>query len=269
MPILKGKQQPILELIPPGNDSQRAVLERIRSREYKPGNLTITRQGGKFFVSIAYTFQPQRPTFVPGRVMGIDLGIHYAVVAAWTDSLKREYWEGSDLRRMRENLLSRYREIQKTMTLRDARRGHGKGYKFKPLHTLRKRWEGYRRWWANRLANRVVDYALEGGAEAVALENLDLRKPTFFTYELKGQTLKFPIGYFLNILESKLRAKGIRVIRVNPAGTTKRCYKCRKEQDLSLDQREFKCPCGNTCPRDYNAARNIAQGGLDILRQER
>lgn len=268
VPLLpKGKgEQPVLRLIPSENPGQKAALERIRKGAYKPGSLNIVCSGRKYFVSISYTFTPEPPPSTRGRVMGIDLGIAYPVAVAFSDSVERNYWDGDDLIEKRSQLLARYRRIQKTITLRDARRSHGKAYKFAPLRRLRRKWEGFLRNWCNRLANRVVDYARANMVEAVALEELDLREPTFFTYTLKGRRLKFPIGKFVTILKNKLHAAGIRVVEVAPAGTTQKCHKCGERQDMPLEEREFVCPCGVRCPRDYNAAKNIAQRGLDKLK---
>ena len=61
-------------------------------------------------------------------------------------------------------------------------------------------------------------------------------------------------------IENKAKEHGIKVIKINPQYTSKRCSKCgnidlenRKKQDL------FKCTsCGFECNADFNASQNLS-----------
>ena len=45
-----------------------------------------------------------------------------------------------------------------------------------------------------------------------------------------------------------------------------KCHYCGNIQKIKLAERVYKCSCGYVCDRDENAAKNIKQEGLRILR---
>lgn len=63
---------------------------------------------------------------------------------------------------------------------------------------------------------------------------------------------------FVHLLEYKCRLKGNQVVKVNEAWTSKTCCKCGSvNHDLSLNDRQYVCDCGNNINRDINGAVNI------------
>jgi putative transposase len=63
---------------------------------------------------------------------------------------------------------------------------------------------------------------------------------------------------FVHLLEYKCRLKGNQVVKVNEAWTSKTCCKCGSvNHDLSLNDRQYICDCGNNVNRDINGAVNI------------
>ena len=71
---------------------------------------------------------------------------------------------------------------------------------------------------------------------------------------------------FITILKHHGEKRGCHVVEVQPAGTTKECASCGVESDKPLWVREHSCPsCGFELDRDYNAALNVWQRGLDKL----
>ena len=70
-------------------------------------------------------------------------------------------------------------------------------------------------------------------------------------------------GYFKDFLTYKAESAGGKVIKVNPAYTSKRCSRCGVvKEKLALYERTYKCDCGLVLDRDLNAAINILQKGL-------
>ena len=98
------------------------------------------------------------------------------------------------------------------------------------------------------------------------IEDLDIQE---MTKKEKGKNtlhkniLNSRWGYFKDCLIYKAESAGGKVIKVNPAYTSKRCSRCGVvKEKLSLHERTYKCDCGLILDRDINAAINILQKGL-------
>jgi len=71
---------------------------------------------------------------------------------------------------------------------------------------------------------------------------------------------------FITILKHHGKKRGCHVVEVDPADTTKACNKCGVKTEKPLWVREHSCPsCGFETDRDYNAALNVWERGLDDL----
>ena len=73
---------------------------------------------------------------------------------------------------------------------------------------------------------------------------------------------------FIQMLEYKAERAGIRVVKVEPRGTTQICSSCGTEVHKELWNRIHKCECGLEIDRDYNSAINILKKALLSERQE-
>jgi putative transposase len=74
-----------------------------------------------------------------------------------------------------------------------------------------------------------------------------------------------PFGEFVRQLDYKM---GNRLVRVNPAYTSKKCNVCGKINGyLTLSDREWVCPCGAHLDRDINAAINIRNDGIVFINE--
>jgi len=71
---------------------------------------------------------------------------------------------------------------------------------------------------------------------------------------------------FITILKHHGQKRGCHVVEVDPADTTKECNQCGVKTEKPLWVRDHSCPsCGFTTNRDYNAALNVWERGLDKL----
>ena len=98
------------------------------------------------------------------------------------------------------------------------------------------------------------------------IEDLDIQN---MTKKEKGKNtlhkniLNSRWGYFKDCLTYKAESAGGKVLKVNPAYTSKRCSSCGAiKEKLALYERVYKCDCGLILDRDLNAAINILQKGL-------
>jgi putative transposase len=63
---------------------------------------------------------------------------------------------------------------------------------------------------------------------------------------------------FISILSNKAENAGLKVIAINPNGTSQECSSCGHKAKKALSQRMHNCPvCHTSLCRDLNAAINI------------
>ncbi len=71
---------------------------------------------------------------------------------------------------------------------------------------------------------------------------------------------------FLDLLSFKAEEAGRKVVKVNPAYTSRTCSNCGSKRKLELSERVFECfCCGLVLDRDHNAALNILALGTQDL----
>jgi putative transposase len=121
-----------------------------------------------------------------------------------------------------------------------------------------------------QVAHQVVDLAEKHGA-AVAIEDLkDLNEDTRSKSNKKGRrkTHRMPYSKFRSSLESLALERGVPLVAVPPAYTSRRCSRCGE-----IGKRKgatFRCPkCDYLGNADRNASVNIAKSlrermGMDI-----
>jgi transposase len=75
-----------------------------------------------------------------------------------------------------------------------------------------------------------------------------------------------PYGIVKNAVVQKAQERGLKVVFVNPAGTSQTCPQCGAQGERT--QRDFKCPsCGFSCHADIVGAMNILRRGLQSYSQ--
>ena len=76
-------------------------------------------------------------------------------------------------------------------------------------------------------------------------------------------------GQFITILSNKAENAGLKVIAVNPNGTSQECSICGSKVIKPLSQRMHNCPvCHASLCRDLNAAVNIKNRGTHGLKAQ-
>lgn len=106
--------------------------------------------------------------------------------------------------------------------------------------------------------------------DAVCVEDLDMKVMANKGFGNGKATLDNGYGMFLTMLEYKLRDRGKQLVKIDkwyPSSQT--CSCCGHKQKMPLCVRTYDCPqCGNHMNRDYNAAVNIRNEGLRILKEK-
>lgn len=102
--------------------------------------------------------------------------------------------------------------------------------------------------------------------DVICVESLDMKAMSNKGFGNGKATLDNGYGLFLNMLEYKLSDRGKYFIKVDKwYPSSQLCSCCGSQRKLTLADRIYKCDCGLTIDRDYNAAINIKNEGLRLL----
>jgi len=103
--------------------------------------------------------------------------------------------------------------------------------------------------------------------DIVCVESLDMKSISNKGFRNGKATLDNGYGMFLNMLEYKLQDRGKYFVKVDKwYASSQICSKCGNKKKISLNERTYTCECGNNIDRDLNAAINIKNEGLRLLK---
>lgn len=124
------------------------------------------------------------------------------------------------------------------------------------------------------IANQRLDHLHKLSTEIanqydiVCVETLNMKAMSNKGFGNGKATLDNGYGLFLTMLEYKLIDRGKYLIKIDKwYPSSQICSCCGTQQKLALSDRIYKCKCGFTKDRDYNAALNILMEGLRILKE--
>lgn len=279
-------------IVDAGENSKKAILNRIISGEYRQGALQlVSDRKNKWYCIIPYEFPAQQPELNPDRVMGIDLGITKAVYWAFNHSLKRGSIDGNEIEEFRRRVQARRKSIQhQGKYCGDGRIGHGRKRRLQPIEVLQEKEANFRATTNHRYARCLVDTALKNQCAAIQMEDLTginenstfLKNWTYYDLQTK--------------IKQKAAEVGIQVRLIDPQYTSQRCSHCGHiDRNNRPSQAIFCCShcgygdhyhclscgknqgepgnchhCGSTVKHtpvnaDYNAAKNIATPDIEQL----
>lgn len=243
----------------PGNIGVvKAKIHRLIEGKIKTVTVSKT-PSGKYLASILTEVEGKNPVASEGNIYGIDLGLkHFAVV---TDGEKVSKYD--NLRHLAKHEKNLKRKQQKL-----ARKQKGSNSRYKYRKVVAKVYE--------RISNSRQDflhklsYKLVSDSQAVIVENLNV-KGMVRNHKLAKAISDVGWGTFVNFLAYKLERKGGRLIEVDRwFPSSKICSHCFYQvSEMPLDVREWTCPhCGTHHDRDGNAATNIREEGIRIIKTD-
>ena len=118
--------------------------------------------------------------------------------------------------------------------------------------------------------NTIAD-GMVSGKSTVVIEDLDVRRIASLEDNTLVRRKRYTEAAWATLVrkvERKAKKTDVRLIKVNPAYTTRTCSRCgHVGEGIPLKQRMFRCPvCGLEMDRDQNAARNILGSGMGTQR---
>jgi putative transposase len=230
-------------------------------------NVTVSRSGEKWFVSVQVEQEVVTPVHIANHVVGIDLGVRrFATLSS------------GEIYRLPKNLASLERKILRAHQALDRKTKHSRNWLKQGLK-LRKLYQ--------KTKDVRLDFLHKTSSEitrahaVVVLENL---RVSVMTRSAAG-SLKNPgtgvrrkaglnrsirrqgWGEFRRQLEYKQLWNGGQVIAINPKHTSQRCHQCGFVSIANRPSIEaFRCQdCGLEQHADLNAAKNILAAGHAVM----
>ena len=240
-------------------------LGLVRMRQHRPipegwklKSVTVSRESnGKYFASLLYEYPDcenqavQKPA-EEWKILGIDFAMQG--MAVLSDGSHVEY--PMYYRKAEERLAREQRKLS------HCQKG-GKNYAKQRQRVARchERIRNQRKDFQHKLSLQIAQ-----AYDAVAVEDLDMQAMSRSLHFGKS-VMDNGFGTFRTMLAYKLEDRGKKLIVVDRFyPSSKRCSVCGNvKKELRLDERIYRCSCGNCMDRDVNAAVNLREEGRRLL----
>ena len=257
----------------------KAKLHRKPKADWKLKSVTVSMESdGKFYASVLFEYED---TTITVPVSDKAIGLDYKSDGLYMDSngnigSNHKYYRESytklckaqkKLSRMIESNIAGYRTGPKG--------GRVPSYK-KPLSECKNIIKQKQK--IAKISRHIVNQRLDNLHkksteianlyDVVCVEDLDMKAMSNKGFGNGKATLDNGYGMFLNMLEYKLFDRGKHFVKIDKwFPSSQQCNCCGNRQKLALSVRTYICPfCGTVIDRDYNAAINIKNEGLRLLK---
>nr|WP_292832740.1 transposase [Nostoc sp. JL33] len=218
--------------------------------------VSVTKKADGYYVSLSLddkTVPTIKPDFDANNIVGIDVGLIDFYVASDGVRVKAPKF----LRKAERRLKSAQRKV--------SRRKKGSNRRKKAIIKLAKQHK--------KVADTRKDFhfktakSLLNKYEVVAVEKLNIKG--LAKSKLAKSVNDAGWGQFISILSNKAENAGLKVVAVNPNGTSQECSSCGTKVIKLLSQRIHNCPnCKVSLCRDLNASLNIKNRGTHDLKAQ-
>ncbi len=218
--------------------------------------VSITKKADGYYVTLSFddvTVPTIKPDFDATNIVGIDVGlIDFYVASDDTRITAPKY-----LRKAERRLKSAQRKV--------SRREKGSNRRkeaIKKLGIQHKKNADTRKDFHFKTANNLLKKY-----DVIVVEKLNIK--AIAKTKLAKSINDAGWGQFINILSNKAENAGLKVIAVNPNGTSQQCSSCGQKVKKPLSQRLHSCPnCKTNLCRDLNAAIIIKNRGTHDLKAQ-
>ena len=250
------------------DNTQRTIYQKLRNGEYKLSESQLVYDKKKWFLYLAYSFNPAEHVLDPEKILGVDMGEKFALYASSFGEYGHFKIEGSEVTEYAKALERRRRSLQQQARYcGEGRIGHGTKTRVDAVYQAEDRIANFRSTINHRYSKALIEYAVKNGYGTIQMENLTgIKENLQFPRRLQHWTY-----YDLQSkIEAKAKEHGIAVVKVNPKHTSQRCSRCGHIAAENRPKQEvFQCvKCGYACNADFNASQNISIKDIEKLIQE-
>ncbi|AFZ02501.1 RNA-guided endonuclease InsQ/TnpB family protein [Calothrix sp. PCC 6303] len=218
--------------------------------------VSVTKKADGYYVTLSLddkTVPTVKHDFNSDNIVGIDVGLIDFFVTSDNERISAPKF----LRKAERKLKSAQRKV--------SRRKKGSNRRKKAIKKLGKQHK--------KVADTRKDFhfktakSLLDKYDAIAVEKLNIKG--LAKTRLAKSINDAGWGQFISILSNKAENAGLKVISINPNGTSQQCSMCGHKVKKSLSQRIHNCPvCHTSICRDLNAAINIKNRGTHDLKAQ-
>ncbi len=234
----------------------KVIVHRTIPDSFVIKTVSITKKANGYYVTLSLDNKEVptiKPDFNVDNIVGIDVGLIDFYVASDNTRIAAPKY----LRKSERKLKSAQRKV--------SRRKKGSNRRKKAINKL-----GIRH---KKVADTRIDFHFKTAKklllkyDVIAVEKLNVKG--LVRTKLSKSIHDAGWSQFINILSFKAENAGLKVIAVNPNGTSQECSSCGHKVKKSLSQRMHNCPvCHTSLCRDLNAAINIRNRGTHDLSKQ-
>lgn len=241
----------------------KAVIHRQPSVGWIVKSATISQESdGKFYASVLFAYEEM---IVSVPLSDNAIGLDYASDGLYVDDKGNVGTNHKYYRESHKKLAKAQRRLSR---MQGSKKNEPKSNHYRKQY--RKVNKIHRHIANQRLDNlHKISTEVANQYDVVCVESLNMRSMSNKGFGNGKATLDNGYGLFLNILEYKLADRGKYFVKVDKwFPSSQICHCCGtihpEMKDLSI--RTMRCDCGLTMSRDQNAAINIKNEGLRILK---
>ena len=243
----------------------KAVIHRQPETGWFIKSATVSQESdGKYYISVLFEYDKTVCTYVAD--INNAIGLDYASDGLYVDNNGNI---GSNHKYYRESHDKLAKEQRKLSRKVGNKKGSTKSNNYlKQLHKVNK----IHRHIANQRLDKLHKLSTEiaNQYDVVCVESLNMRSMANHGFGNGKAALDNGYGMFLNMLDYKLSDRGKYLIKVDKWFLSSQICNCCGS--LHPEMKDLKicvmdCECGNHISRDQNAAKNILQEGLRLLKE--
>ena len=239
----------------------KAVIHRQPEADWTIKSATVSQESdGAFYISVLFEFERNIIQITKSdNVIGLD----YKSDGLYMDSNGNI---GSNHKYYRESHEKLAKEQRRLSRKTGSKKNQPKSKNY--LKQLKKVNKIHRHITNQRIDNlHKLSTEIANQVDAVCVESLDMKAMSNKGFGNGKATLDNGYGIFLNMLEYKLSDRGKYFIKVDKwYPSSQLCSCCGNQKKITIADRIYKCSCGLEMDRDYNAAINIKNEGLRLLK---
>ncbi len=243
----------------------KAVIHRLPNANWAIKSATISKESdGKYYASVLFEFEHNIMS-VP--ISNNAIGLDYASDGLYVDDKGNI---GTNHKYYRESHKKLAKEQRKLSSMVGSQKGETKSNNY--MKQLCKVNKIHRHISNQRLDNlHKISTEIANQYDVVCVKSLNMKSMSNKGFGNGKATFDNGYGMFLSMLEYKLADRGKHFVKVDKwFPSSQICHCCGrvhpKIKDLRI--RTMNCDCGLTISRDQNAAINIKNEGLRILKSE-
>ena len=241
----------------------KAVIHRLPQTDWILKTVTVSQESdGSYYASVLFFFEKQVSKV---KLSDNAIGLDYASDGLYIDDQGNKGTNHKFYCESHKKLAKAQRRLSR---MKGSKKSETKSHNYvKQLQRVNRIYRHI----ANQRSDNLhkISTEIANQYDVVCVESLNMRSMSNRGFRNGKATMDNGYGLFLNMLEYKLTDRGKYLVRVDKwFPSSQICSYCgaRHHEMKDLSIRIMKCDCGFTMSRDQNAAINIKNEGLRILR---